>query len=77
MRKNLLIGPWLEQLRQYRSVALDTNLIIYALEGVEPYDEMALHLFRLMEREYFRGLHPLLSRLRPWSSPFATGTGLP
>ena len=49
MRKSPLIGPWLEQLRQYRSVALDTNLIIYALEGVEPYDEMALHLFRLME----------------------------
>ncbi len=50
MRRSLLIGPWLEQLKRYRSVALDTNLIIYALEGVEPYDEMALHLFRLMER---------------------------
>ena len=56
MRKNPLIGLWLEQLRQYRSVALDTNLIIYALEGVAPYDEMALHLFRLMERGILQGV---------------------
>lgn len=44
------IDRWLQDLRAYRRVALDTNVVIYALENVAPYRELAQHLLRLMER---------------------------
>ena len=44
------IDRWLQDLRDYRRVALDTNVVIYALEDVAPYRELAQHLLRLMER---------------------------
>ena len=43
---------WLVDLRAHRRVALDTNVVIYALEGVEPYGVLAQHLFRMMERGF-------------------------
>ncbi len=44
------IDRWLQDLSSYRRIALDTNTIIYGLEGVAPFRELAQHLFRLMER---------------------------
>ena len=50
------IDQWLQDLRAYRRVALDTNVVIYALEDVAPYKELAQHVLRLMERGYMTGL---------------------
>ena len=49
------IDRWLQDLRGYRRVALDTNVVIYALENVAPYRELAQHLLRLMERGLMMG----------------------
>ena len=43
---------WLNDLRTYRRVALDTNVVIYALEEVAPYKELVEPLFNLMERGF-------------------------
>ena len=50
------VDRWLETLRSYQRVALDTNIVIYALEAVEPYRELAQHLLRLIERGLMMGL---------------------
>ncbi len=50
------IDRWLQDLRAYRRVALDTNVGIYALEDVVPYKELAQHVLNLMERGYMTGL---------------------
>lgn len=39
----------------HRRVALDTNVVIYALEDVVPYRDLAQHLLRLMERGFMLG----------------------
>ena len=44
------IDRWLDALRTYRRVSLDTNVVIYELEEVWPYLGLARELFRLMER---------------------------
>ncbi len=46
---------WLQDLRPYRRVALDTNVVVYALDNVLPYRELAQHLLRLMERGFMVG----------------------
>ena len=43
---------WLLDLQAYRKVALDTNVVIYLLEGVQPYKGLAQHLFRMMDRGF-------------------------
>lgn len=43
---------WLLDLQTYRGVALDTNVVIYLLEGVQPYRGLARHLFRMMDRGF-------------------------
>jgi len=50
------ISLWLEELRAHRRVALDTNLVIYYLEDVSPYNELTFHLMRLMERGVIAGV---------------------
>lgn len=50
MQQGLQVDRWLKDLTAYRRLALDTNLLIYALNGVMPYQELARHLFALMER---------------------------
>lgn len=42
-------------MRAYRRVALDTNVVIYALEDVAPYRELAQHLLRMIERGFMTG----------------------
>ena len=49
------IDRWLQDLRAYHRVALDTNVVIYALEDVAPYRELAQHVLRMMERGYMTG----------------------
>ena len=49
------IDRWLDALRNYRRVALDTNVVIYALEDVRPYLDLAHQLLRLMERGRIMG----------------------
>ena len=44
------LDQWLEDLGAHRRLALDTNAVIYALEEVEPYRELAWRLLWLMER---------------------------
>ena len=39
-------------MRAYHRVALDTNVVIYALEDTVPYGELVQHLFRMMERGF-------------------------
>ncbi len=46
---------WLNELRNYRRVALDTNVLIYGLENVEPYGSLVRHLFRFMQRGFLIG----------------------
>ncbi len=41
---------WLEDVTAYRRIALDTNLVIYHLEGRAIYNALAQHLLYLMER---------------------------
>lgn len=55
MRRIPWVDRWLEDLSAYRRVALDTNVVIYALEDVVPYRELAQHLLRLMERGFMLG----------------------
>ena len=50
MQQGLQVDRWLKDLTAYRRLALDTNLLIYALNGMMPYQELARHLFALMER---------------------------
>ena len=47
---------WLEDLRAYRWLALDSNVVIYFLEGIPVYNALAQHLLRLMERGLMAGL---------------------
>ncbi len=42
--------------RAYQRVALDTNLIIYALEDAVPYRELARHVFVFLERGLMTGI---------------------
>jgi len=49
------MDQWIQDLRAYRRVALDTNVIIYALEDVEPYSELARHVLQLIERGSITG----------------------
>ena len=49
------IERWLQDLRPYRRVALDTDVVVYALDNVLPYQELARHLLRLMERGFMVG----------------------
>lgn len=49
------VDLWLAEIRTHRRVALDTSVVIYALESVRPYDELALHLLRLIERGFIVG----------------------
>ena len=50
-----LIDRWLQDLRAFRQVALDTNVIIYSLEGVLPYSELAGHVLHMMDRGLIAG----------------------
>ena len=52
----LRIDQWLEDVRAYRRVSLDTNVVIYALEDVSPYSRLALHVLRFMARGYIAGI---------------------
>ncbi len=44
------IGRWLDDLRNCRQVALDTNVLIYLFENVEPYRHLASQVLRMMDR---------------------------
>ncbi len=55
MPRSPRIERWLQDLRPYRRVALDTNVVVYALDNVLPYQELARHLLRLMERGFMVG----------------------
>ncbi len=39
-------------MRPFRRLALDTNVVVYALGDVRPYGELAQHLFRMFERGF-------------------------
>ena len=41
---------WLDVVGTFRKVALDTNAVIYIINGVPPYSQLLGHLLRLMER---------------------------
>ena len=55
MLRSPRIERWLQDLRPYRRVALDTNVVVYALDSVLPYQELVKHLLRLMERGFMVG----------------------
>ncbi len=50
------IKLWLEELGTHRRVALDTNVVIYFLEGLPPYHELAWHLHQLLGRGLLLGV---------------------
>ncbi len=52
MQQHSHMNRWLDHLRAYRNIALDTNVIIYALQEVPPYWALIEHLFRMLERGY-------------------------
>lgn len=56
MQPSIRTLEWLEALRSHRRVALDTNVVIYALEKVSPYDELAQHLLHFLERGFLTAL---------------------
>lgn len=49
------VDRWLHDIRACRYVALDTNVVIYALQSVEPYDALVHHLLGFMERGFIVG----------------------
>ena len=44
------MNRWLDDLSAYRHVGLDTNVIIYFLEDVVPYRELAGQVLHMMDR---------------------------
>lgn len=44
------VGRWLDDMSEFRQVGLDTNVIIYSLENVAPYQELTGQVLRLMDR---------------------------
>ncbi len=44
------IGRWLDDLRNCRQVGLDTNVLIYLLDNVQPYRELAAQVLQMMDR---------------------------
>jgi predicted nucleic acid-binding protein len=44
------IGRWLDDLRTCRQVGLDTNVLIYLLDNVQPYRELAGQVLQMMDR---------------------------
>jgi predicted nucleic acid-binding protein len=56
MLRSPRIAQWLQDLRAYSRVALDTNVVIYALDDVAPYKELAQHLLRLMQQGLITGV---------------------
>ncbi len=56
MQRSPQIFRWLQDLKAYRRVALDTSAVIYGLEDVAPYRELAQHVFALMERGLMIGM---------------------
>jgi predicted nucleic acid-binding protein len=56
MQPSIRTQEWLEALRAHRRVSLDTNVVIYALEKVSPYDELAQHLLHFLERGFLSGI---------------------
>ncbi len=43
-------GRWLDELRTCRQVGLDTNVLIYLLDDVQPYRELAGQVLHMMDR---------------------------
>ena len=43
-------GRWLDELRTCRQVGLDTNVLIYLLEDVQPYRDLAVQVLHMMDR---------------------------
>ena len=78
------INRWLQDLRAYSRVALDTNVVIYALEDVAPYRELAQHLLQLVERGLMMAsvstvveAEVLVKPLRNRDWPYGTSTWRP
>jgi predicted nucleic acid-binding protein len=46
---------WLQDLSPYLRASLDTNVVIYALEDVEPFKELTQHLLERMEQGVMTG----------------------
>ena len=44
------VGRWLDDLSKCRQVGIDTNFLIYLLDDVQPYRELAGHLLHMMDR---------------------------
>ena len=44
------VGRWLDDLRTCRQVGLDTNVLIYLLDNVQPYRELAGQVLHMMDR---------------------------
>ncbi len=44
------IGRWLDDLRSCRQVGLDTNVLIYLLDNVQPYRDLAGPVLHMMDR---------------------------
>lgn len=64
---------WLQDLRPFRRIALDTNVVIYALEDIRPYRELAQHLLRLMERGLMVGVVSTIVAAEVLVKPLRTG----
>ena len=56
MQQQPRVGQWLEALSTHHRVALDTNVVIYFLEEVAPYYQLALHLQQLLGRSLLLGV---------------------
>ena len=50
MERGADLDRWLTAISGCRRVALDTNAVIYTLQGVYPYSELLRHLFELLDR---------------------------
>lgn len=67
------VDDWLARLRSLRRVALDTNAVVYTLEGIEPYNTLVAHVLELMERGILTGVVSTIVEIEVLVKPLRGG----